>query len=106
MHKHDPLGFEQRYPGKKAPVTRHALTAIGPFHEISADGHEKLSAQALQMGGVGLPIYGYRDKWSGNIMDLHVVPDSRTAGALGHVYLDFLEQIGGNNPPVIMISSH
>jgi len=99
MHNLDPqgIGFEQRFPGrKKAGLTRSALSAIGPFHEISADGHEKLSAQALRMGDIGLPIYGYKDKWGDNILKLSLVPDCRAAGSLGHLYLDFADELGGD----------
>lgn len=98
MHELDPqgIGFAQRYPGaKKKKLVRGSLSAIGPFHEISADGHEKLSAQALQMGDIGLPIYGYKDKWADNIIKLSLIPDCQTAGALGHLYLNFVEEIGG-----------
>ena len=98
MHELDPqgIGFAQRYPGaKKKKLVCGSLSAIGPFHEISADGHEKLSAQALQMGDIGLPIYGYKDKWADNIIKLSLIPDCRTAGALGHLYLNFVEENGG-----------
>ncbi|KAJ6506540.1 hypothetical protein C8R45DRAFT_922722 [Mycena sanguinolenta] len=30
--------------------------------EVSSDGHEKLGKQALDMGDIALPIYGYKDK--------------------------------------------
>ena len=99
MHDPDPqgIGFDQRYPGvKKKNLMRGSLSAIGPFHEISADGHEKLSAQALQMGEIGLPIYGYKDKWADNIIKLSLIPDCQMAGALGHLFLNFVEEIGGD----------
>lgn len=99
MHDLDPqgIGFEQRFPGRqRAGLVRGTLSAIGPFHEISADGHEKLSAQALRMGDIGLSIYGYKDKWADNILKLSLVPDCRAAGSLGHLYLDFADELGGN----------
>ena len=98
MHDIDPqgIGFAQQYPGaKKRNLVRGSLSAIGPFHEISVDGHEKLSAQVLQMGDVGLLICGYKDKWADNITKLSLIPDCRTAGALGHLYLNFVEENGG-----------
>ena len=65
MHYYFPEGFDKRFPGnKKRKVERQALSAIGPFHEVSGDGHEKLSALALRIGDVGFPIYGFKDKWS------------------------------------------
>ncbi|KII92854.1 hypothetical protein PLICRDRAFT_104049 [Plicaturopsis crispa FD-325 SS-3] len=97
MHTQRPEGFSQRFPGNrsKSNIERQALSAIGPFHEISADGHEKLSSQALRMGlDVGLPIYGYKDKYSDALLMLRVLPDCRTAAALGHVFLDFIQETG------------
>ncbi|KAK7034908.1 hypothetical protein R3P38DRAFT_2911966 [Favolaschia claudopus] len=96
MREHFPLGFENRFPGnKKSPIPRTALNACGPFHEISSDGHEKLGKQALDMGDIGLPIYGYKDKRSDDIPLMSFVPNSRTAAAIGHLFLDFIEAAGG-----------
>ncbi|KAJ7814946.1 hypothetical protein B0H14DRAFT_3090047 [Mycena olivaceomarginata] len=79
------------YPGKKkSTIVRHSLSAIGPWHEVSSDGHEKLSALALRMGD----IYAYKDKWTANLLKINIVPNCRTAGAIGHLFLDFLEETG------------
>ncbi|KAJ7611189.1 hypothetical protein FB45DRAFT_677374, partial [Roridomyces roridus] len=57
MHREVPLGAALRYPGRRKSTTpRTPLSSLGPFHEISSDGHEKLGAQALQMGGIGLSL--------------------------------------------------
>lgn len=96
MREHFPDGAEKRFPGKKKfKVNRQPLSALGPYHEISGDGHEKIGALALQMGGLGFPIYAYRDKWTGQLPQIDVVPDSRSPGAVGHLYLDLLEKLGG-----------
>lgn len=96
MHEEFPDGFAERFPGrKKAVLKRVALSSIGPFHEVSADGHEKLGHQALQMGEIGLPIYAYKDKWSDYLFLLRVVPDARTPGTIGHLFLDFVQEMGG-----------
>ncbi|KAJ7577390.1 hypothetical protein C8J56DRAFT_798931 [Mycena floridula] len=96
MHEEFPSGFDKRYPGKSKPsIKRSTLRAIGPFHEICSDGHEKIGKQGLQMGNVGLPIYGYKDKWTGVCVKMMVIPDCRSAGAIGHQYLDLIEEIGG-----------
>ncbi|KAJ7668107.1 hypothetical protein B0H17DRAFT_1142574 [Mycena rosella] len=50
MHQLQPLGAEHRFPGNKKKVFRQPLSALGPFHEVSSDGHEKLGQQALKMG--------------------------------------------------------
>ncbi|KAJ6480196.1 hypothetical protein C8R45DRAFT_933130 [Mycena sanguinolenta] len=76
MVEHFPLGFDNRFPGKKkSPVLRTALNANGPFHEVSSDGHEKLGKQALDMGDIALPIYGYKDKWKTGAIPVQMTMD-------------------------------
>ncbi|KAJ7842433.1 hypothetical protein B0H13DRAFT_2239371 [Mycena leptocephala] len=96
MHEWNPLGAERRYPGhKKHKIYRHPLSALRPFHEVSSDGHEKIGAQALKMGDVGLPIYGWKDKWTADLLKMNVVPNCRSNAAIGHLFLDFIEEYGG-----------
>ncbi|KAJ7874312.1 hypothetical protein B0H14DRAFT_3083423 [Mycena olivaceomarginata] len=76
-------------------ILRRPLSALGPFHEVSSDGHEKLGTQALKMGDIRIPIYGWKDKWTAYLLKLNVVPESRTNAAIGHLFLDFVEEIGG-----------
>ncbi|EPQ56805.1 hypothetical protein GLOTRDRAFT_104539 [Gloeophyllum trabeum ATCC 11539] len=93
MHDNDPQGSQRRYPGARHEhIVRKQLTSPGVFGELNMDGHQKLNSQALNMGPVGFEFYGMRDKFSGAILYLVVVPNSRTAVAIGHVYLDFVEQ--------------
>ncbi|KAK7058137.1 hypothetical protein R3P38DRAFT_3547593 [Favolaschia claudopus] len=95
MHDHFDAGFTLRFPGhKKELIPRVALSSLGPFHELSADGHEKLSSQALQMGELSLPIYAYKDKWADFLLLLRLIPNARTAAALGHLFLDFVGETG------------
>ena len=49
---HAPEGLTRRFPGANR-IHRPTLSSIGPNHQHHADGHEKLNAQALNMGGVG-----------------------------------------------------
>jgi hypothetical protein len=95
MRANDPGGAQRREPGSMGKIKRGNLTSLGVFHEVNMDGHEKLSGTALQMGVAGIPIYGIRDKCSGAILHLVVVPNARLAVAIGHVYLDFVEAFGG-----------
>lgn len=92
-----PEGFDARYPGRtKAKIPRVALTSIGPFHEVCGDGHEKLGAQALKLGNdVGISIYTYKDKFSDVVLKASVVRHCRSPAAIGHLYLDFIEEYGG-----------
>lgn len=97
MAEHFPEGAAKRFPGNKKIVKTHrqALAAFGPYHEVAGDGHEKLGALALDMGGLGLPVYGYRDKWSGTALMLKVVPNCRSPGVVGHLYVDLIQELGG-----------
>ena len=90
-----PDGLSRRFPGANR-VRRSALVAIGPNHQHHADGHEKLNAQALGMGGVGLNIYGIKDQWSSFLLHLVVLANNGLASTIGHVYLDCVEKYGGN----------
>ncbi|KAJ7277244.1 hypothetical protein C8J57DRAFT_1434370 [Mycena rebaudengoi] len=94
MKDNQPGGSIRRYPGRKDKIPRKNLTAIGVFQEVHCDGHEKLSSAALKMGPVSIPIYGFRDKASGLVCHLVVVPDARHAVVIGHVYLDFITEFG------------
>lgn len=69
------------------------LHAVGPWHEIHADGHEKLDYKALEMGSaISIPIYAFQDKWSGVPLYLVVVPNDRLGAAIGHIYLDMVAE--------------
>jgi hypothetical protein len=90
-----PDGFDNRFPGRKGKqVTRVPLHALGPYHEVSSDGHEKLAQSALRMGGVGFSIYGFKDKFSDFLLFLKIYPDVRSQGAGGHIFLDFVQETG------------
>lgn len=95
MREVAPEGFDRRFPGRMKQISRQPLTSVGPFREISADGHEKLNKQALRMGNLSIPIYAYRDKWSGYILKLCAIPDARRAAGVGHVYLDLVDEWKG-----------
>ena len=87
MHAQDPAGFAQREPSAKK-VHRGVLISLGPHHEWSADGHDKLSA-------IGFPIWGVRDKWSGKWLGLWVVPNNRLKHSVAYLYLKLVAELGG-----------
>ena len=58
-----PEGLAHHFPGVNC-IPWSKLSALSSNHQHHADGHEKLNAQALDMGGVGLNIYGIKDQWS------------------------------------------
>ncbi|KAF8582864.1 hypothetical protein K439DRAFT_1617989 [Ramaria rubella] len=86
----DPEGVDAWYPGQKK-IKCTQLTSIGVFNDICCDGYDKANMQALQLGLVILPIYGFQCKWSGAILHMVVVPNDRLATTIGHVFLDFIE---------------
>ena len=96
MHTEDPDGPIIRHPFiRREHAHPGRLRSKGVFEQVSADGHEKLGSQALGLGAVGIPIYGIRDFFSGKVLHLVTVPNSRLATTIGHVFLDFLEIYGG-----------
>lgn len=88
MRKQDPEGFANREPAVGKKVLRSPLIALGPHHEWSADGHDKLSK-------LGFPIYGIRDKWCGRWLGLWVVPNNRLKLAVAFLYLSLVKELGG-----------
>lgn len=94
MHKHF---SEEKFPGKKkVQVDQQPLSALGPYHEISGDGHNRIWHIGITDGRLRLSnIYAYQDKWTGRLAQMDVVPDCCLAGAVGHLYLDFLEILDG-----------
>ncbi|KAJ7790046.1 hypothetical protein B0H14DRAFT_2277457, partial [Mycena olivaceomarginata] len=78
MHEWFPEGPEIRFPGhKKTKILRRPSSALGPFYEVSSDGHEKIGTQAFKMGDISLPIYGWKDKWTAYLLKINVVPDPK-----------------------------
>ena len=89
MKAQDPESFDARQPTAKR-IHRTPLVALGPNHEWSADGHDKLTA-------IGFPIYGIQDKWSGRWLGLWVLPNNRLKTAIGYVYLQLIHRHGGEH---------
>ena len=87
MCRQDPGGFELRDPTAKKIVCE-PLVALGPHHEWSADGHDKLAS-------IGFPVWGVRDKWSGKWLGLWVVPNNRLKSSIAYLYLSTVESMGG-----------
>jgi hypothetical protein len=94
LHAHFDEEFDSRFVGSKDAIDRVPLNCLGPWHQLHADGHEKLGNQALEMGGVGLPIYAYKDQYSTFVPLMRVLPSVRFENTIGHLYLDLAEQHG------------
>ncbi|THU81695.1 hypothetical protein K435DRAFT_693004 [Dendrothele bispora CBS 962.96] len=75
-------------------IHRVPLTTPGVNYEVSGDGHEKTNAQGLDMGGVGMDIYGIVEKCSSAIRCFVFVPSSCDKHTVGHIHLDYIEKYG------------
>jgi len=89
MRQLDPEGFAIREPGS-GKRQRSQLVLVGPHHEWSGDGHDKLSKS-------GFPIWGIRDVWSGVWLGLWVLPNNRLKIAIGYLYLKLIKEVGGTS---------
>ncbi|KAF4589018.1 hypothetical protein EYR40_010574 [Pleurotus pulmonarius] len=92
LHNHFDSEFDQRIPGSRQGILRVPLSSLGPMHQVHCDGHEKLNSQALGMGTVTLPIYGFKDQFSSFVLALKVLPDVRNVETVCHLYLDMVEE--------------
>jgi len=90
-------GLSAQFPAARC-IQQGCLTSGGPFHELHANGHDKLGAQALQMGGVELSIYGIKDKFSSLIVLLVVLLNNCLTDTIGHLYFDFIIRNSGKSP--------
>ncbi|KAJ7093607.1 hypothetical protein C8R44DRAFT_645917 [Mycena epipterygia] len=89
-------GAKARFPGcRHQPKQCGHLTDTRVFYELHFDGHEKLNFKALQMGPVGIDIYGARCHSSSKMVKFLVVPNGCCSSMVGHYYLDLVEQYGG-----------
>ena len=59
----------------KGAIDQVPLNCLGPWHQLHWDGHEKLGYQALNMGGVSLPLYGGKDQYSSFLLVMKVIPN-------------------------------
>ncbi len=87
MRLQDPEGFSRREPGANK-IIRGVLRSLGPNHEWSADGHDKLVA-------LGFAIWGIRDKWSGKWLGLWVLPNNRYKDSIAFLYLKLVAELLG-----------
>jgi hypothetical protein len=86
--------FDKRFVGSKGAIDRVPLDCLGPWHQLHWDGHEKMGSQALNMGGVGLPIYAGKDQFSAFVPIMRVIPNVRLGNTIGHFFLDVIEENG------------
>ena len=87
MRAQDPDGFSLREPTAKKK-SRGTLVALGPHHEWSTDGHDKLAK-------LGFGIWAIRDKWGGKWLCIWVVPNNRLKRAIAYLYLSLVRDLKG-----------
>jgi hypothetical protein len=95
MHVLDPEGFLGREPTAKK-IHRVPLIALGPHHQWSGDGHDKLVK-------IGFPVWGMRDMWTGKWLGLWTVPDNRLKFTIAYLYLSLVAELGGNSYSLIVV---
>ncbi|KAG2347556.1 hypothetical protein BDR05DRAFT_974081 [Suillus weaverae] len=62
--------------------------SLGPHHQWSGDGHDKLSK-------IGFLIWAIHDQWSGKWLGMWVVPNNRLKTSIAYLYLSLIYEIGG-----------
>lgn len=87
MHQVRPTDFDVRA-RRSLPLPRSTLNFLGPNHQWSADGHDKLTQ-------IGFPIYAFRDAWSGYVLGARIMPSNRKMIHVLDFYLDLVQQYGG-----------
>ncbi|KAG8982316.1 hypothetical protein FRB90_006878 [Tulasnella sp. 427] len=103
LHDHFDDEFARRFVGfARNGIVRVPLDALGPFHKINLDGHEKLNAQALQMGDLHFGIYAAKDSFASGCMQILVMPNVRLEDAIGHFFLDMTVAYGYRIPLQLM----
>ncbi|TFY67541.1 hypothetical protein EVJ58_g1561 [Rhodofomes roseus] len=70
------------------------LTLLKNLNKHFGIPSSRKAPKALQMGGVALPIYGYKDKCSSVCIQLVIIPNNRKADVVGHTYCDWVSELG------------
>jgi len=80
MRDYEPDAFAARAPGKKPKHTRITLVTLGPNHEWSADGHDKINR-------IGVQIWGVRDVYSGQYLGMWALPNNCLKESIAYLYV-------------------
>ena len=80
--------------GSKTGIVHVPLDCLGPWHQLHWDGHKKVGSQALDMGGVGLPIYAGKDQFSTFVLIMRVMLNVHLGDTIGHLFLDMVKDHG------------
>jgi len=94
LHDNYEEEFDKHFMGSKGAIDWVPLDCLGPWHQLHLDGHEKMGSQALDMGGVGLPIYAGKDQFLSFVPIMHVIPNVCLGNTIGHFFLDVIEENG------------
>jgi hypothetical protein len=87
MKQHEPDGFVQQGLSTKK-ISCQPLVSLGPHHQWSGDGHDKLSK-------IGFPIWAVCDQWSGKWLGMRVVPNNQLKTSIAYLYLSLVHELGG-----------
>jgi hypothetical protein len=78
---------KERAPWTKV-VRRSVFDSAGPNEQWACDGHDKLSS-------IGLPVYGFRDKYGRKLLDAYLCPSNRVGRIVLRLYWETVKDIGG-----------
>jgi hypothetical protein len=94
LHDHFDAEFDKCFVRPKDGIDCVPLDCLGPWHQLHWDGHEKLGTQALDMGGLTLPIYAGKDQFSSFVPVMWVIPNVCLRWTIGYFFLDVVEEYG------------
>jgi len=94
LHDNFESEFDKWMIGSKTGITQVLLDCLGPWHQLHWDGYEKIDSQALDMGGVGLPVYAGKDQFSSFVPIMQVLPNVHLGDTIGYLFLDMVEDHG------------
>lgn len=89
MHNIDPDGFVDHAPTAKK-VHQQPVVALGPHHQWSGDGHDKLNK-------IRFLIWAIQEVWSRLWLGLWVVPDNCLKVVIAYLYLHLVYKLGGKS---------
>ncbi|KAG2053995.1 hypothetical protein BDR06DRAFT_862015, partial [Suillus hirtellus] len=73
LHNHFDVEFDARFFGSKDTIDYVPLDYLGSWLQQHANGHEKLTTQALQMEDITLPIYAFKNQFSMFISYMYIL---------------------------------
>jgi len=94
LHDHFDDEFDKWMVGLKNGIVHVPLDCLGPWHQLHWGWSWEGCVQALDIGGVSLPIYAGKDQFSTFVPIMWVLPNVCLGDTIGHLFLDMVEEYG------------